>query len=98
MISGRCASLASTTAGSRFATAVPEVTVMATGPPGVSALARAAPTAKNPPERSSIWDQAVIRGSATSASINGVFREPGQVTAVRMPHRANSSTRARRSR
>jgi len=49
---------ASITAGNRFAAAVPEVHVTATGLP----LALAAPSAKKPAARSSMCDQACSRG------------------------------------
>ncbi len=57
-ISGTRASYASTTAGSRFAAAVPEVQVTATGSP----LAFAMPSAMKPAARSSTTDTASIRG------------------------------------
>ena len=88
-ISGTRASHASTTAGCRLAAAVPDVHVTATGRP----LAFAIPSATKPAERSSITDTASMPGAAASVSAIGAFREPGEVTAWRMPQRWSSSTR-----
>ncbi len=93
-ISGTRAWCASITAGARFAAAVPDVQVTATG----RLEAFAAPTAKNPAQRSSICDQQWTRGSRTSESTTGVDREPGDVHACPSPHRASSSQNARSSR
>ena len=68
--------------------------VIATGRPE----ALAAPSAKNPAQRSSTCDQQRIRGSRTSDSTIGVEREPGEVQAWRIPQRASSSQNARSSR
>src|SRR4051812_19081171 len=92
MSSGRRAGWASTTAGARLAAAVPDVTLTAGGVP----VAFARPSAKNPPLRSSICDHALMRCSRASASSSGELRDPGEVTAWRIPQRASSSTKARR--
>ncbi len=89
-ISGTRASKASTTAGWRLAAAVPDVHVTATGRP----VALAMPSAKKPAERSSITDTASRPGCAASVSASGALRDPGQVTAWRIPQRTSSSTRA----
>ncbi len=88
--SGADASRASATAGWRFAAAVPEVHVTATGAP----VARAMPSATKPAERSSITDTHSIPGCSASTSASGALREPGEVTAWRTPQRASSSTNA----
>ena len=80
-ISGTRDSEASTTAGSRFAAAVPEVVTTATGSPSW----RARPSAKNPAARSSRCSQVRTSGSRASASVSGVEREPGVITAWRTP-------------
>ena len=77
--SGTRPSVASTTAGSRFAAAVPEVTTIATG----RRAARARPSAKKPALRSSSRTRTEIPGWARSARASGVDREPGQTTASR---------------
>ena len=82
------------TAGARFAAAVPDVHVTATGRP----LSFAAPTAKKPAQRSSMCEKQRSRGSRTSARTSGEEREPGDVQASRMPQRASSSANARSSR
>ena len=46
-----------------------------------------------PAERSSITDTASMPGAAASVSAIGALREPGDVTAWRMPQRRSSSTR-----
>ena len=89
-ISGTRASQASTTAGWRLAAAVPEVQVTATGRP----LAFAMPRATKPAERSSSTDTASMPSCAASVSASGAFREPGEVTAWRIPQRYSSSTKA----
>jgi cytochrome c oxidase subunit II len=66
------------------------VQVIATGRP----LALAIPSATNPAERSSITDTASIPSCAASVSASGALRDPGQVTAWRMPQRTSSSTKA----
>src|SRR5437016_5878648 len=76
--SGTRASRASTTAGIRFAAAVPEVHVTVTGLPVVLAM----PSATKPAERSSRTECDWIRGSAASVKASGAFREaarPGTV-------------------
>jgi hypothetical protein len=88
-INGTRASQASSTAGYRFAAAVPEVQVTATGRP----LALAIPSATKPAERSSITDTASMPGAAASVSAIGALRDPGEVTAWRRPQRWSSSTR-----
>ena len=89
-ISGTRASCASTTAGCRLAAAVPDVQVTATGRP----LAFAMPSATKPAERSSITDTASTPSWAASVSASGAFRDPGEVTACRIPQRYSSSTKA----
>ena len=66
----------------------------ATGTP----VAFASPSAKKPPQRSSMCEVARMRGSRASESTSGVEREPGEVHASRRPQRASSSTKARRPR
>ena len=78
-------------AGARFAVAVPDVHVIATGRP----LRFAAPSAKKPAQRSSMCEKQRSRGSRTSARTSGDEREPGEVQASRMPQRASSSANAR---
>jgi hypothetical protein len=73
-----------------LAAAVPDVQVTATGRP----LAFAIPSATKPAERSSRTDTASTFSSAASVSASGAFREPGEVTAWRMPQRYSSSTKA----
>jgi hypothetical protein len=58
----------------------------------------AAPRAKKAAERSSMCDQQRIRGSRTSESTIGVDRDPGEVHACCIPHRASSSQKARNRR
>src|SRR5918998_6723294 len=82
------------TAGARFAAAVPDVHVTATGRP----LRFAAPSAKKPAQRSSMCEKQRRRRSRTSASTIGEEREPGEVQASRTPQRASSSANARSSR
>ncbi len=69
---------------------MPEVHVTATGRP----LALAMPSAMNPAARSSITDTQSRPSWAASVSASGALREPGEVTAWRMPQRTSSSTRA----
>jgi hypothetical protein len=76
-IKGTPACWASITAGAKFAAAVPDVHVTATGRPD----ALAAPSAKNPAHLSSMWEKHRIRGSRTSESTIGVHRDPGEVHA-----------------
>ena len=92
--SGTRASRASIAAASSSAAAVPEVHVTATGSPE----AFAAPSAKNPAQRSSTWEWHSSRGSRASVSTSGAQRDPGEVHAIRIPQRASSSTNARRRR
>ncbi len=84
---------ASSTAGWKFAAAVPEVHTSATG----RREARARPTARKDAERSSMRTWVRIRVSATRAKASGVEREPGAITASVSPSRASSSTRTRAS-
>ena len=92
--SGTRASWASIAAGNSSAAAVPEVQATATGRP--EALAR--PSAKKPEQRSSMWEKQRSRCSRASDSTSGAQRDPGEVQAARIPQRASSSTKARRSR
>jgi hypothetical protein len=89
-ISGTRASWASTTAGWRFTAAVPDVHVRATGRPLVFAI----PRATKPAERSSMTDTDSMPSCAARVSARGAFREPGEVTAWRIPQRYSSSTKA----
>ena len=73
-----------------MAAAVPEVHVTATGRP----LALAIPSAMNPAARSSITDTQSSSPRAASVSASGALREPGEVTAWRIPQRTSSSTSA----
>ena len=93
-MSGTRAIEASTTAGAKFTTAVPDVPSSTTARPAV----RAMPSAKNPAERSSSRTRTVRPSWAASARANGVEREPGHTTASRMPARNSSSVKARRVR
>ncbi len=69
---------------------MPDVHVIATGSPDALAM----PSATKPAERSSITETASIRSCAANVSASGALREPGQVTALRTPQRASSSTKA----
>ena len=89
-ISGTRACAASCTAGARLAAAVPEVQVTATGRP----LALAMPSAMKPAARSSITETQSSPSWAARVSASGAFRDPGDVTAWRIPQRTSSSTRA----
>ncbi len=80
---------ASTTAGWRFAAAVPEVQHTIAG----RALARPMPSARKAAERSSSTTSTCTRSSRASASVSGVFRDPGETTAAVTPLRTHSSTR-----
>jgi hypothetical protein len=73
-----------------LAAAVPEVQATATGRP----VALAMPSAKKPAQRSSSTETASSSGRPASVSTSGASREPGHVTARRMPHRTSSSTNA----
>jgi hypothetical protein len=73
-----------------LAAAVPDVHVTATGRP----LALAMPSAKNPAERSSSTDTASSSDRPARVSVRGALREPGLVTAWRIPQRTSSSTNA----
>ena len=82
---------ASSTAGCRFATAVPDVVTTGTGRPPT----RARPSARKPAERSSIrtWSRSrPARSAASNAYARGAEREPGARTASRTPPRTSSST------
>ena len=63
-----------------------------------SALARARPSAKKSPLRSSMCEWARRPGWRASASTSGAERDPGEVHASVTPQRASSSTKAARSR
>ena len=79
-ISGTPVWRASTTAGRKFAAAVPDVQTSATG--ARAALPR--PSAKKAAERSSMCDQhAQSVGSCAAAAASGVEREPGQTQTCR---------------
>jgi hypothetical protein len=69
---------------------VPEVVRTAAGTP----VARPAPSAKNPADRSSTIVVVSTPGSRNSARASGLDRDPGQIAARRTPHRASSSTMA----
>ena len=89
--SGTPACDASSTAGCRFATAVPEVVHTGTGRPE----RRASPSARNAAVRSSIRTCSRRRPSASaafSANDRGALREPGHSTASVTPQRTSSST------
>ena len=73
---------------------MPEVQASATGSP----LAFASPSAKKPPQRSSMCDVARSRRSRTSESTSGVERDPGDVHTSRSLQRTSSSANARRPR
>ena len=94
--SGTPACAASSTAGCRFAAAVPDVVTTAAGRPD----AFASPSARNPADRSSIRTCSRSRPAASaacSANASGADREPGASTASRTPHRTSSSTSTRAS-
>ena len=82
---------ASSTAGWKFAAAVPDVHSTITG----RWLARASPRAKNDADRSSRCTCTRIRSSPASASASGAEREPGARQASVTPWRTHSSTRVR---
>ena len=73
--SGTRACHASTTAGRKFAAAVPDVHSTATG----RREARARPSAKNAPERSSTCDQQRSPACPANASASGADRLPGEM-------------------
>jgi hypothetical protein len=77
-----------------LAAAVPDVQASATGRP----VAFASPSAKKPPQRSSMWEVERMPGSRASESTSGVERDPGEVQACSSPQRASSSAKARRPR
>src|SRR2546427_2299332 len=79
-ISGTRADEASTTAGKKFAAALPDVQTRATG----RREALASPRAKNPAARSSrqTW---VSMGERSKARARGAERDPEQITASRTP-------------
>ena len=81
---------ASTTAGKRFATAVPEVVTTTAGRP----VAFADPRAKKADERSSTWTWMGIPPTRARASASGVEREPGERHATATPRLASSSISA----
>ena len=88
--SGVSACAASTTLGSKFAAAVPEVVTTPAGRP----VALPSPSAKNPADRSSRWVWTRSAGCAATARMSGVAREPGVRQISRTPLRASSSTNA----
>src|SRR3954453_19670160 len=92
--SGTRASRASTSAGRYSAAAVPLVQASTAGRP----VALARPRAKKAALRSSTCEKHGKRPSRTSARTSGVDREPGEVHAPAIEHRASSSANARRSR
>ena len=81
---------ASTTAGMKFAAAVPEVHTSTTGSRSVFAR----PRPKNAAERSSRCIQSFAAGCRAIVSASGVEREPGQTQKWRTPERTSSSTNA----
>jgi hypothetical protein len=74
--SGTLLWLASTTAGSRFATAVPLLQITAAGSP--LGFARLNPRAQNPRLRSSMAMVSCERGWLAAASASGDEREPAK--------------------
>jgi hypothetical protein len=85
---------ASSTAGCRLATAVPDVVQTGTGRPERSA----SPSARKAAVRSSIRTCSRSRcpaSAAWSANDSGALREPGQRTASVIPQRTSSSTSTR---
>src|SRR6267142_452233 len=89
-IRGTRAEDASTTAGRKFAAALPEVQTIATG----RRAALASPSAKNPADRSSS-DTRVSMGERPKAIASGAERDPEQTIASRTP--AAWSARTKRS-
>ena len=92
--SGTPACDASSTAGCRFATAVPDVVHTGTGRPERTAI----PSARNPAVRSSMRTCSRSRPAASaacSANDSGALREPGHSTASVTPQRTSSSTSTR---
>ena len=92
--------LASSTAGCRFATAVPDVVTSTAGTP--DSLAR--PSARKPALRSSTrtcsWIRPAPSGSASASArayASGAERDPGQRTACRTSRSASAATRTRAS-
>src|SRR5690554_4807141 len=79
---------ASTTAGTRFATAVPDVVTTAAGRP----VAFAHPRAWKAAERSSITMLNSTPGWSDAAKTSAVERDPGDATTNPTPPRASSST------
>ncbi|MNG85388.1 hypothetical protein D3C79_441460 [compost metagenome] len=82
-MSGTPVSCASATAGQRFATAVPEVMITATG----RLLPLASPSAMNPRPRSSKWRWRRKPGWAAAAMVSGAEREPEASARSRTPRR-----------
>ena len=92
--SGTPACAASSTAGRRFAAAVPDVVATGTGRPD----ANASPSARNPAVRSSMRTCSRRRPAASAAcraNASGALREPGHSTASVTPQRTSSSTTVR---
>src|SRR4051812_1279742 len=84
---------ASSTAGWRFATAVPDVVTRATGIPDSTA----SPRARNPADRSSMRTlrrSSPARSNSAAASASACERDPGHTTMSRRPRATNSSSRA----
>ena len=79
---------ASTTAGNRLATAVPDDVMTAQGLP----VALPCPRAQNPSERSSMPGTILARGCCATANVSGEDLEPGATQKVLHPHRHSSST------
>ena len=90
-MSGTRAWYASTTAGAKFTTAVPDVPRTATG----RRPAFASPRAMKAPARSSRWTITRRPGCARRASAMGIDRDPGQTMASRTPAATSSATNAR---
>ncbi len=85
---GTADSPASTTAGWKFAAAVPLVHNTTAGTPP-----RPIPRATNAATRSSCTTCTVMSPFDARATAMGVLREPGATTACRTPRRTHSSTR-----
>ena len=93
-ISGTWPCAASSTAGCRLATAVPEVVITAAGCPDP----RASPRARKPAVRSSIRTcrrSRPVASASCSANDRGALRDPGARMASVRPQATSSSTRTR---
>ena len=93
-MSGTPDSLASTTAGSKFATAVPEVVITAAGTP----FAFPRPSAKNPSDLSSMQVTTSALGWFAAASTSGVDLLPGAMQKYFTPSLQSSSTTRKETR